>query len=75
MLSCNSSNMTIISEGRFIEDLNSFDSTAVVVNSSMGFSTISVLINYHDSLFVYNVEKTDVTVSMYPSMLIGGRIK
>lgn len=74
IISCVPSN-NVITEQQFIDDLNSFDSTATYSAMIVNTCDVSFIISSHDSLFVYNVEKTSVIGAIYVSKKLGDKVK
>ena len=66
---------TVISTDAFINDLNSFDSTAVYVAVDSDPTSFQFVINQNDSLFVYNVEKTSITRVIFMTSFVGHYVK
>jgi len=74
IISCVPSN-NVITEQQFINDLNSFDSTATYSSMICNTCDISFVISSNDSLFVYNVEKTSIIGAIYVSKKVGDKVK
>lgn len=68
MISCNNHEKdcaTLVSEQAFIDDLNSFPSSATYDFVSYTDYCYVFVIKSNDSLFIYNVEKTMYTRSIF----------
>ena len=66
---------TIITKEQYIENLNSFDSTAIYYKMSGHYNYITFVINYHDSLFIYDVEDSRTIRDIYITTDNGGCVK
>lgn len=66
---------TGIKQEAFIEDLNSFDSTATYYHLANNAVSVEFIIKQNDSLFYYEVEKTDFTRNIYTTKNIGDKVK
>ena len=75
LASCGTKPQTIITKEQFIENINSFDSTAIYINAIPEGSHYSFVIKCHDSLFVYDVEDCNVIHDIYIKEINGGCVK
>lgn len=74
IISCNSNSNTI-SEQQFIDNLNSFDSTAKYSATNINMDEVSFVISSGDSLFVYHVERCVTADAIYVSKKPGDNVK
>ena len=72
-IACNTN--TVISTDAFINDLNSFDSTATYVAVDNDSGTFQFVINQNDSIFTYNVERTSITREIFMTSFVGHYVK
>lgn len=74
MITCSNPTEYITTDA-FINDLNSFDSTARYAATSIQTKGFTFIISYNDSLFYYNVERSPVTIAIYTSKNPGDKVK
>ena len=72
--SCNDK-QTVINSTQFVDDLNSFDSTAVLNVSNVNGGNLVFIIEQNDSLFSYVVENDEVSRALYVNMVPGKPIR
>ena len=73
-IACSTQTEAITTEA-FIEDLNSFDSTAIYNAMQPSIGGCAFVISYKDSLFYYNVEMSDVVRAIYIAKEPGDKVK
>lgn len=74
MIAC--SNPTeYITTDTFMNDLNSFDSTARYNALYTQSSGLTFIVSYKDSLFYYNVERSPVTIAIFIAKNPGDKVK
>ena len=66
---------TVISTDDFVNDLNSFDSTATYIAVDNDSGTFQFIINQNDSLFTYDVERTSTTRAIFMTSFVGHKVK
>lgn len=74
LIACSNPSGTISKE-QYIEDLNSFDSTATYYATSITSQKVTFIISYKDSLFIYNVDRCDIIDAIYVSKNPGDKVK
>ena len=64
-----------INQEQYIEDLNSFDSTATYYATTINSKKITFIISYRDSLFIYDVARSEAIDAIYVSKNPGDKVK
>lgn len=74
MIACSRPTECITTDA-FINDLNSFDSTATYSAIQLSPGMCAFVISYKDSLFYYNVETSDIVKAIYIAKDPGDKVK
>ena len=75
LASCGTEPQTIITKEQFIENINSFDSSAIYENATQDGYANTFIIKCNDSIFVYDVERCSVIDDIYRKEINGDYVK
>ena len=73
IISC--TDKTVITEKCFVDNLNSFDSTAVYGGMQLSSREVIISIIQNDSLFLYHVERCYVADNIFANKYVGDKVK